>query len=92
MTGATRRQRELFDGPSVYRIRVAGRLTDELSGRVAHLTLDVVAPEGEAPVSIVQAELPDQAALAGVLEMLYELHVPILSVELVAGPTSQFKE
>jgi hypothetical protein len=31
------------------------------------------------------SELPDEAALAGVLNTLYELHLPVLSVERVSA-------
>ena len=33
------------------------------------------------PVTILIGHLRDQAALAGVLNTLYELHLPVLSVE-----------
>jgi hypothetical protein len=33
------------------------------------------------PVTILVGHLPDQAALSGVLNTLYEMHLPLLSVE-----------
>ncbi len=37
--------------------------------------------EGGSLVTILEGELSDQAALAGVLNTLYELHLPLLSVK-----------
>jgi hypothetical protein len=44
---------------------------------------------GKEPVmTLLEGELLDQAALAGVLTTLYDLHLPVLSVEcLSAGPS-----
>jgi hypothetical protein len=50
------------------------------------MTITERAPEAESPVTTLLGELSDQAALAGVLNTLYELHLPVLSVErLPAG-------
>ncbi len=40
--------------------------------------------EAEPPMSTLLGELVDQAALAGVLNTLYELHLPVISVELLS--------
>jgi hypothetical protein len=32
-------------------------------------------------VTILEGHLPDQAALSGILNTLYEMHLPLLSVE-----------
>ena len=42
------------------------------------------ADDGE-PVTTLEGELTDQAALAGVINTLYELHLPIISVGHVAS-------
>jgi hypothetical protein len=41
---------------------------------------------GQAPVTTLVGQLRDQAALFGVLNNLYELHLPILSVEYQDEP------
>jgi len=38
-------------------------------------------------VSILEGCLRDQAELAGVLSSLYELHLPLLSVEMLESPS-----
>jgi hypothetical protein len=65
-----------MDKPAVYRIRVRGVLPDGWLDRLGGLqvtakTMECVTLEGQ---------LPDQAALAGVLDTLYSLHLPILEV------------
>lgn len=83
MKTSGRQPRDLFDGPSVYRIEVLGRLTDDLTSRIPNLTLEVIDHEGESAVTILHAEMRDQSALAGFLEILYEMHAPIISAELL---------
>jgi hypothetical protein len=39
----------------------------------------------EAPVTTLSGRLPDQAALLGVLNTLYDLHLPLLSMEYLGG-------
>ena len=39
------------------------------------------AVEADHPVTTLEGELSDQAALAGVLNTLYELHLPVLLVK-----------
>ena len=50
------------------------------------MTITECSPKAEQSVTTLLGELADQAALAGVLNTLYELHLPVLSVErLPAG-------
>jgi len=49
------------------------------------MTITERAPEAESPVTTLSGELADQAALAGVLNSLYELHLPVLSVERLSA-------
>jgi hypothetical protein len=77
--------RDAFDNPATYRICVQGQLGDEWSERLSGLKMTVLALAGERPVTTLLGELSDQAALAGVLNTLYELHLPVLSVERLAA-------
>ena len=71
-----------MEGPAIYRINVLGRLGQEWSERLAgmNITYDRRTPDGD-EVTILVGRLPDQAALAGVLSSLYELHLPVTSLE-----------
>ena len=70
-----------FDGPSAYRIRVYGRLSASWSGRLGGMTITVFSTDTGPSVTSLVGELSDQADLAGVLNALYGLRMPVLSVE-----------
>ena len=68
-----------LETPANYRIRVQGRLDSNWAERLEGMTImpDLAA---KSPVAILEGYLIDQAALSGVLNTLYELHLPLLSV------------
>lgn len=74
-----------MDGPATYRICVCGRLSPDWSCRLAGMR---ITPDrgGPAARTILRGRLADQAALSGLLNSLYALHLPVISVEcLEAG-------
>jgi hypothetical protein len=77
-----------FDGPARYRIRVRGTIPPNWSDRLEDMTITVAAPDEAVRVTTLLGELPDQASLVGVLKTLYELHLPVLSVEYLAAISS----
>jgi hypothetical protein len=70
-----------FDSPATYQISVQGRINPTWSDRLEGMTIDLIKGEGDSPVTTLAGELSDQAALFGVLNTLYNLHLPVLSVE-----------
>jgi hypothetical protein len=74
-----------FDGPAMYRISVQGRIPARWCDRLEGMAITERSPETEAPVTTLLGELADQAALVGVLNTLYELHLPMLSVERLSA-------
>lgn len=86
MTRLPPTSRSAFDYPAVYQIQIQGGLDAAWSGRLEGMTI-IVSPIGESMVvTTLVGELPDQAALAGVLAKLNELQLPALSVmRLAAG-------
>ena len=66
--------------PATYQIRVQGHLDESWSDRLAGMTISTTQVD-DAPVSVLTNRLRDQAALFGVLNTLYDLHLPLLSVE-----------
>jgi hypothetical protein len=69
------------DEAATYRIRVGRRVGAEWSDRLMGLTLVVDdAPDRQVATELT-GPLPDQAALFGVLDLLYSLGAPLLSVE-----------
>jgi hypothetical protein len=80
----TQRRDELrLETPATYRIRVQGYLEERYSDRVGGMTIIPPDVMDEPPVTTLNGRLVDQAALAGVLDYLYSLHLPILSVECI---------
>jgi len=74
-----------FDDPAIYQIRVRGQIKARWSDRLEGMTISVAAPEGGRPVTTLEGKLTDQAALAGVLNTLYELHLPVLEVKCLSA-------
>jgi hypothetical protein len=78
-----------FDQPATYQIRVEGKIDPDWSDRLAGMTIRLTAGEAWPPVTTLQGELGDQASLAGVLNTLYELHLPVISVLCLSYPPGQ---
>ena len=78
----------LFDKPGVYAIHVAGELDEGWSEVMGGLTItrsETVEDDTE-PVSILIGTLDDQAALAGVLDTLYQNRYRLLFVKYLGAP------
>lgn len=78
-----------FDSPADYQISVQGRIDPPWSARLEGMTISQAAVGADLPVTTLQGELKDQTALAGVLNTLYELHLPILLVKCLANGLSE---
>jgi hypothetical protein len=67
--------------PAVFRIRVWGKLDAHLAKRLDGLNLSEEANPGKGSISVLVGRFIDQAALSGLLNSLYELHLPLISVD-----------
>ena len=74
-----------FDRPATYRIGVQGRVPARWRDRLEGMAITEDSPEAESPVTTLLGELSDQAALEGVLNTLFALHLPVVSVERVSA-------
>ena len=63
-----------MDKPASYRIKLRGMVPDSWSDRLGSMIIVETTPEG----MTLEGRLPDQSALAGVLDTLFTLHLPIL--------------
>jgi hypothetical protein len=70
-----------FDCPATYQISVQGRIDPTSSDLLGGMTISATTAETGMPVTTLEGDLRDQAALAGVLNTLYELHLPVISVK-----------
>lgn len=66
-----------------YRIKIQGHLDESWSGRLGGMKIGVVGQGKNEAKTVLTGRVADQAQLIGVLNSLYELHLPILSVEVV---------
>lgn len=71
-----------YDQPGIYAIHIAGRLEKSWIDRLGGLTIAYIIEEdeGKQPVTVLKGCLPDQAALLGILNTLYNLRYPVLFV------------
>ena len=69
------------DKPATYCIRVVGYLDQSWSNRLGGMTVTVSSGAGKKKVSTLSGAMIDQAALFGVLKALYDMRLPLLSVE-----------
>ena len=67
--------------PATYRICILGTLDKNWSDYCSGMTIEHDIVPNQYPVTILTGRLVDQAALIGVLNSLYDLGCPILSVE-----------
>jgi hypothetical protein len=72
-----------FDARASYRIRAQGHLDDRWSDRLGGMVLTRAFTADKQPMTILIGQLNDQAALSGVMNALYGLHLSVLSVELI---------
>lgn len=69
-----------FENSGVYKIIIQGRLEASWSSRLAGMQISAGRQPGGSDATTLMGHLRDQAQLSGVLNSLYELHLPILSV------------
>ncbi len=72
--------------PAKYKISVVGVLDGSFSARLGGLTIHNVESDRTTgkPVVTLTGQLADQAALLGVLNALYNLHMPLIAVECMS--------
>lgn len=73
-----------LDQPAWYRISIQGQLDKNWSDYLGGLEIRRASPPSNPTVTILTGYLLDQAALFGVLNSLYGLGLPLLSVERLA--------
>lgn len=69
-----------MDGPAIYRVKVQGRMPATWSDRLMGMNI-TAADCDDANMTIIVGRLPDQTALSGVLNSLYDNSYIVLSVE-----------
>ena len=80
----TRHRRASRDATVVYRIQARGTLDESWSDSVGGMDIVILQDDDEIITSLT-GKLPDQAALSGVLNLLYDLGLTLLSVEALVN-------
>ena len=70
--------------PARYLIRVRGHLDASAVRRLRDLSVENAIDEDGSPIAVLWGELPDQAALIGILNTLNAYHLPLVSAEFLA--------
>jgi hypothetical protein len=74
-----------WDRPATYRIDVRGRIPVRWCDRLEGMTTTECSADAQNPVTTLLGELSDQAALEVVLDTLFALHLPVVSVERLSA-------
>lgn len=76
-----------FSAPGYYRIEVQGRLSQDWLDRFGAMQVEAHPPQAE-DVTVLQGRVSDQAQLSGILNTLYQLHLPLLAVKYLGDESS----
>ena len=74
-----------FNRPGNYRICVQGFLDESWSEKMGGWRITTSSQKDLGPVTELIGQIRDQAELAGVLNTLYELHLTLLTLEMLKG-------
>jgi hypothetical protein len=69
-----------FTGDGCYQIKVLGHLQASWTRRMGAMAVRSDMSGNQAEITVLEGPVRDQAELAGILNTLYELHLPLLSV------------
>ena len=84
MVGIEDRNGFTFTKPGKYRIRVLGSLNESWAGKLGDMHIIASNPKYQKDsITELTGMVLDQAELSGILETLYELHLTLLSVEML---------
>ena len=72
-----------FTVPARYSICVKGFLDESWSQRLSGMQINNQVPNTQTPAAEIVGEVQDQTELIGVLNSLYEMHLPIISVSFM---------
>ena len=74
-----------FGGPATYRVVIQGAVSEDWHRRLGGMAITTSSEKTGTPQTTLRGRIQDQAALHGLLETLYALHLPIVEVSKVDG-------
>jgi hypothetical protein len=72
-------------GAAYYRIRVRGELDPSYSDRVEGMDIETTFRKDGRAESVLEGRLADQSAFSGVLNTLYDMHLPVVSADCLGA-------
>ena len=84
MTDNSKNPEYSFTRPAIYKIGGQGKIDYKLADRMLGLQLNVEKGEGQKYFSTLIGKIDDQAALSGILNMLYNMHITVISVQMLS--------
>ena len=70
-------------GAAYYRIRVRGELNENMSDRLEGMHIESTYRKDGRAETVLEGRLNDQSALSGVLNALYDMHLPVVSADCI---------
>ena len=74
---------QLFDNAAYYKITFHGEISAEWAESMHGMEAEVFASSDGSRFTVLSGRLRDQAALAGLLDMAYNMGIPLLSVQRI---------
>jgi hypothetical protein len=76
-------------GAAYYRIRVKGELDPSMSERLEGMEIETSFRKDGRAETTLEGRLDDQSAFSGVLNTLYDLHLPVVSADCLGAADDQ---
>lgn len=73
-----------FKNAAIYKIVVKGEIRENMSERLWGLQVNIKRSDNHKPITSLVGHIKDQAALAGVLNMIYDMHLTVISVNMLS--------
>lgn len=73
-----------FKKAAIYKIVVNGMIDESWSDRYSGMQISIERKKGKAIITTLVGEIRDQAALSGILTNLYEMHMTVISVNMLS--------
>jgi hypothetical protein len=80
-----------MQGAAYYRIRVRGELDPTMSERLEGMEIENTFRKDGRAESVLEGRLDDQSAFSGVLNTLYDLHLPVVSADCLGAADKKDK-
>ena len=73
-----------FTKPAIYKIVVQGKIDNKLSDILLDLQINVEKADGQKYYSTLIGKINDQAALSGIMNTIYNMHITVISVNMLS--------